>query len=105
MTVAAVGLVAVFSALRMASTTADLVRNQDQAQRLAEGYMTALLVEPIRQMGTRKGQDGRFSWEQAIRSAKDPDLAELVVTVQWVQQGRSMSFRLLSLRPVALPGE
>ena len=104
MTVTSVGLLGVFGALRMAAATANLVRLQEQAQRIAERRMTGLLVEPIEQMGSRKGQEGAFAWEDAIRTTKDPDLAEVVVTVQWLHQGRQMRFQLVSLRPVATSG-
>ncbi len=40
MTVASVGLLAIFAALRLAGSTADMVRNQQQAQLLAEVHMT-----------------------------------------------------------------
>jgi Tfp pilus assembly protein PilV len=104
LTVASVSLLAVFTALRMAGATSSLVHNQEQAQRLAERHMTSLLVEPIKEMGSRKGQEGIFAWEDVIRTSRDPDLAELVVTVQWLHQGRTMRFQLASLRPVATSG-
>lgn len=104
LTVASVGLLAVFTALRMAGATASLVHNQEQAQRLAERHMTSLLVERIEHMGSQKGQEGIFAWEDVTRATKDPDLAEVAVTVQWPHQGRTMRFQLVSLRPVATSG-
>jgi prepilin-type N-terminal cleavage/methylation domain-containing protein len=104
LTVASVGLLAVFTALRMAGATASLVHNQEQAQRLAERHMTDLLAAPIKQMGNQKGQEGIFAWEAVTRAAKDADLAEVVVTVRWLHQGRTMRFQLVSLRPVAGSG-
>jgi Tfp pilus assembly protein PilV len=104
LTVTSVGLLAVFGALRMAGATANLVHNQDQAQRLAERHMTSLLVERVESMGSRKGQEGIFSWEDVIRTTKDPDLAEVVAVVQWLHQGRMMRFELVSLRPVTPSG-
>jgi Tfp pilus assembly protein PilV len=104
LTVASVSLLAVFTALRMAGATASLVHNQEQAQRLVERHMTSLLVEPVKQMGSQKGQEGMFAWEDVLRASSDPDLAEVVVTVQWLHQGRTMRFQLVSLRPVAASG-
>lgn len=101
MTVTGVGLLAVFTALRMAHSTAGLISDEQQAQQLAQRHMTSLLVEPIQRMGVQTGQTGRFSWQHAIRRTKDPDLAEVVVSVRWAHQGQQRKFQLVSLRPLA----
>jgi len=98
MTVTSVGMLAVFTALRMAHSTAGLISEQQQAQQLAQRHMTSLLVEPIERMGAQTGQTGRFSWQHAIRRTKDPDLAEIVVSVRWAHQSQRREFQLVSLR-------
>lgn len=98
MTVLGIGLVGVFGSLRVASSLAGQIREQETAQLLVERRMTSLLAVPIKQLGTETGQEGMFTWTQEIRPSKDPDVAEIVVMASWAHQGRQLRFQLVSLK-------
>ncbi len=100
MSVTAIGLMAVFGALRTANDAAGRIRDEEAAQLLAERRLTALLAEPLEQMGTRKGSESKFDWEEKVRSSRQPKVGEIVVTVRWLHQGRPFAFELVSLREI-----
>lgn len=100
MTVTGIGLLAVFEALRMANDAAGRIRDEEAAQLLAERRMTALLTGSLEQMGTRKGSEGKFDWEEKVRSSRQPNIAEIVVAVRWRHRGRPFAFELASLREI-----
>lgn len=100
MTVLGVGLVGVFGTLQVVNSLAGQIREQEAAQLLAEQHMTSLLAGPIDVMGSKDGQEGLFKWVESIRPGKNRDIAEVVVTVAWLHQGRPLTFQLVSLKEV-----
>jgi hypothetical protein len=65
---------------------------------LAERRITTLLAEPLKQMGTKQGTDGKYTWEEQVRPSRQQNIAEIVVTVRWQHRGRPFAFELVSLR-------
>lgn len=100
LTVTGVGIVAVFGALNAANEAADRIRNEEYAQLLSERLITTLLAEPLKQMGTKQGSEGKYSWEEQVRPSQQPDIAEIIVTVRWQHRGRPFEFSLASLRAI-----
>jgi len=98
MTVAAVGMMAAFGALRIAGDAVGRLREQEAAERLAENHMVSLLARPANDLQPADGVEGRYTWEEKIESGSVQDVARLVVTVEWQSRGRSMRFELASMR-------
>jgi len=98
MTVAAIGMVAVFEALRMANDAADRIRDEEAALLLAERHMVALLARPAPRLQPAHGVEGRYTWEEKVQGGKVPDIARIAVKVSWSFRGRPLSFELASMR-------
>jgi type II secretion system protein I len=98
MTVTAVGMTAVFGALRTAGDAAGRLREQEAAERLAESHMVSLLARSARDLQPADGVEGKYTWAEKVESVSVPDVARLVVTVEWQSRGRPLRFELVSMR-------
>jgi hypothetical protein len=101
LTVSGMGLLTILGALKIANDAAGRLRDEEAAQLLAEEHMTQLLAEPLKTMGPRQGEEGKFSWEESVQPGRHPNIAEIVTSVRWKHHGRPMEFVLVSLREIS----
>ncbi len=98
LSVTGVGILAIFGALTAANEAVDRIRNEENAQRIAEARITSLLGNPIERLGTQKGEEGKYKWVESIIGSQDPNIFEVSVKVKWSHRGRPFEFELVSLK-------
>jgi len=99
--VLAIGIVAVWNVLAMASLAGEQDANTRVALMLADTMLTNLSLSPVKQLGRQTGRfDGqyqRYEWTSEVENSPFDRLAQVVVRVHWQQRGQQRSVMLATL--------